>query len=402
MSEAVLAQLAVRADGWPAELWGIDRVLAVVAHPDDESFGLGALIARLVEHGIAVDLLCLTHGEASTVGDVADLRVVRARELIEAAEVLGIGQAWLEALPDGQLGEHRAQLVALIEGHLDGVGALLVFDPSGVTGHRDHQIATEVAEEVADRRGIPSLEWGVASAVAAALSDELGAGLVGLQGRDVVELQVDRARQRRAISCHRSQDPGNPLLGRRLELQGDTERVRVRSAPFDRRLSRFVAAAGELAQPDADFEARTRLLDLLVGFAAGTTWPDGVFGVELTRPYGVHCLHDDPDGWTIATVVLAGNRATPPHDHESWGAAATVTGIERNVRFAGVCPDGLRPLDAQLTPRGAGYLFDAGDIHQASDVTGALTVSIHLLLRGGPEAHQCCREESTGGRRGAG
>ena len=44
---------------WPA-------VLAVVAHPDDESFGLGAIIDKMTSAGAAVHVLCYTHGEAST------------------------------------------------------------------------------------------------------------------------------------------------------------------------------------------------------------------------------------------------------------------------------------------------------------------------------------------------
>ena len=44
---------------WPA-------VLAVVAHPDDESFGLGAIIDKMTSAGAAVHVLCYTRGEAST------------------------------------------------------------------------------------------------------------------------------------------------------------------------------------------------------------------------------------------------------------------------------------------------------------------------------------------------
>ena len=41
-------------------------VLAVVAHPDDESFALGAVLAGFADAGAAVALLCFTHGESST------------------------------------------------------------------------------------------------------------------------------------------------------------------------------------------------------------------------------------------------------------------------------------------------------------------------------------------------
>jgi LmbE family N-acetylglucosaminyl deacetylase len=61
--------------------------LAVVAHPDDESFGLGAILSALSTGGAAVRVLCLTHGEASTLGDSVDLAEVRALELRRAAAV---------------------------------------------------------------------------------------------------------------------------------------------------------------------------------------------------------------------------------------------------------------------------------------------------------------------------
>ena len=56
--------------GHPREPHGLlpawESVLAVVAHPDDESFGLGAIIDRMTSGGAAVHVLCYTRGEAST------------------------------------------------------------------------------------------------------------------------------------------------------------------------------------------------------------------------------------------------------------------------------------------------------------------------------------------------
>jgi mycothiol S-conjugate amidase len=49
-------------------------MLVVIAHPDDESFGLGAVIGQFTAHGTAVHVLCYTRGEASTVNETgADL-----------------------------------------------------------------------------------------------------------------------------------------------------------------------------------------------------------------------------------------------------------------------------------------------------------------------------------------
>ncbi|MFI6402263.1 PIG-L family deacetylase [Streptomyces sp. NPDC050548] len=54
------------------------RVPAVVAHPDDESFGLGGLLALLSARGVPTTVLCFTHGEASTLhAGPGDLRMLR-------------------------------------------------------------------------------------------------------------------------------------------------------------------------------------------------------------------------------------------------------------------------------------------------------------------------------------
>lgn len=83
------------------------RVLAIVAHPDDESFGLGGIIAAFVHAGVPIDVLCFTHGEASALGrqDGQDLGELRASELAAAGDVLGVDRTELLAWPDGGLAD---------------------------------------------------------------------------------------------------------------------------------------------------------------------------------------------------------------------------------------------------------------------------------------------------------
>ena len=141
--------------------WG--AVLAVLAHPDDESFGLGAIIDRMTSGGAAVHVLCYTRGEASTLNQTgADLTRQRARELRQAGAALGVSTVALLDYPDGRLaGVPTVELAA----HVTGLaaryhpGGLLVFDDTGITGHPDHRAATQAAVRAAGLLSLPVLAW---------------------------------------------------------------------------------------------------------------------------------------------------------------------------------------------------------------------------------------------------
>jgi LmbE family N-acetylglucosaminyl deacetylase len=205
------------------------RVLAVCAHPDDESFGLGGIIATMVGWGASVHLLCLTRGERSTlgVGD-GDLATIRTDELQAAGTALGLASVRILDHPDGALASVPSEtLVAEVSESADSTDLLLVFDEGGITGHPDHCRATSAAVTLARRRGIPVLAWTVEERVANALRQELGLAFVGRAPEDIdLHLDVDRARQLEAMRCHRSQIEGNVVPLRRLDLTGDTEPLR--------------------------------------------------------------------------------------------------------------------------------------------------------------------------------
>ncbi|MCX3060635.1 PIG-L family deacetylase [Streptomyces beihaiensis] len=212
---------------------GVRGVLAVVAHPDDESFGLGALLGRLAEAGVPTAVLCFTHGEASTLRAVpGDPHAVRSHELECAAAELGVETVRLSNHPDGALSRiplHR--LVVEVErmwAACHRPSHLLVFDPAGVTGHPDHRRATAAAMLAARTTGATVLAWTVPEDVADRLNTEFGTAFVGRPPSDChVVTPVTRTRQSRAIACHVSQSTGNQVLWRRLELTGDREYVRL-------------------------------------------------------------------------------------------------------------------------------------------------------------------------------
>ncbi len=209
---------------WPS-------VLAVVAHPDDESFGLGAVLAAFGTSGARVTVLCLTHGEASTLHGVpGHLRSVRARELAAAAAALGARTTLLLGYPDGGLGSVcRTALAGDVVDAARDVDAdgLLVFDPSGVTGHPDHAAATAAALAAADVLDLPVLGWTLPADVADRLNHERGTAFTGHASDDIdCEVRVERARQLAAVGAHASQALPTSVLWRRLELLGDREYLR--------------------------------------------------------------------------------------------------------------------------------------------------------------------------------
>ena len=207
-------------------------MLAVVAHPDDESFGLGAVLAAFSDTGARTAVLCLTHGEASTLRCVAgQLHQVRAHELAAAAAALGVSSTSLLRYRDGHLSDECPTLLAgdvidtVRAEHADG---LLVFDPSGVTGHPDHAAASAAALVAADALDLPVLAWTLPAEVAETLNAERGTSFTGHRLHEIeYVIEVDRARQRVAAAAHASQAPPTSVLWRRLELLGNHEHLRL-------------------------------------------------------------------------------------------------------------------------------------------------------------------------------
>ena len=134
------------------------RVLAVYAHPDDESFGVGGTLAKFAAQGYQVVLACATRGEAGEISDPAlatpeNLGQVREGELRASCRALGIAEPRLLDYRDsGMVGTpdnddprsyHRAdpetatrQLVSMIRELKPHI--VITFEPNGGYGHPDH------------------------------------------------------------------------------------------------------------------------------------------------------------------------------------------------------------------------------------------------------------------------
>ena len=132
---------------------GAHRVLAVVAHPDDETFGLGSVLAWASAHGAETAVCCATRGEAGEPAPHSglpneDLPAARTRELREAAALLGVSRVDLLDFADsGMAGEAGPgtlwaapfdDVVAAVLAELEAVRPSVVVTLDAGDGHRDH------------------------------------------------------------------------------------------------------------------------------------------------------------------------------------------------------------------------------------------------------------------------
>lgn len=144
------------------------RLMVVVAHPDDETFGCGSLLLHAAAQGMETAVVCATRGEAGEPAPdsgitQAELPAVREQELYEAAEILGVGRVEMLNFRDsGMAGEPEpGTLVAaplddvrdVIKERIEDFRPSIVVTLEGTDGHRDHvhiRDATLAAVEVAD------------------------------------------------------------------------------------------------------------------------------------------------------------------------------------------------------------------------------------------------------------
>ncbi|OGB68340.1 MAG: hypothetical protein A2Y94_15775 [Caldithrix sp. RBG_13_44_9] len=126
------------------------KLLAIFAHPDDESFGPGGTLARYAYAGHKVGLVTLTRGEAGSVGisktlTANELAGRRTCELHHAVKILGINYLKIGDLPDKKLAEvPDVTGIQLIQNEIDFFkpDALITFHEQGISGHPDHQTVT--------------------------------------------------------------------------------------------------------------------------------------------------------------------------------------------------------------------------------------------------------------------
>lgn len=156
-----------------------EKILVVLAHPDDESFGMGGTLALYASKGHEIHYICLTRGEAGDVDSsfmenyetIADLRTA---ELMCASKHLGLAHVeFFDYCDSGMAGsDANGNVNSLIKAPKEEVvertvryirkfkpDIVLTFDPDGGYKHPDHiyahQITVDAFEKAADGEMFP-------------------------------------------------------------------------------------------------------------------------------------------------------------------------------------------------------------------------------------------------------
>lgn len=205
------------------------RLLAVFAHPDDETFRPGGTLALLARRGVRVEVLTATRGQAGSCGDPVlcareELPAVRERELRCACAALGIQPPRLLDYADGHLQEADTEpIVAHILSVVNEIEpqVLLSFGPDGLSGHPDHIVIGQWAVEVFRRaEGVAAL---YTVAVPKSLAERLGMRQVHPVPDETIALTVDVSSvwetKFAAIRCHATQISSSPMMSAPVERQ---------------------------------------------------------------------------------------------------------------------------------------------------------------------------------------
>ncbi|MEI7554506.1 PIG-L family deacetylase [Candidatus Chlorohelix sp.] len=231
------------------KLQGRARILAVLSHPDDETFLMGGTLAHYARYGHKVQVLCLTGGNQgknalSHLSESCSIAAIRRLELEQACRMLGVELLSVQDLPDGKLSELGVtKLAGVIAPFLHSFQPeiVLTFGPDGLTGHPDH-IATSKATTLAFNRTAPTgaalFYAGLCRSLVKSLSNRMEGSLeniplklVGLPDEKLpfkIDIHQTNRCKWEALTCHRTQSGSFASLNQTdLQLLGEYEYFRL-------------------------------------------------------------------------------------------------------------------------------------------------------------------------------
>lgn len=214
-----------------------DRVMAVMAHPDDAELLCAGALARAKKDGAAVAICVMCRGDKGVAAGsaAADVVEVRQREAREASEVLGAKLFWFGAA-DGELGDDIEARRKLIEIYRQ-FSPTLVITHASEDYHPDHRAAGAIAEAASwmcASRGHVTETKAIEQPPAVWIADTVN--MSGFLPEIYIDVTEQLPIKKRMLSCHQSQ----------LQRSDDTD-----FAPLMELMTRQAQARGSQAGVEA-------------------------------------------------------------------------------------------------------------------------------------------------------
>ena len=138
----------------------LGTIMGIWAHPDDETFSMGGIMAAAIKNGQKVICVTATRGEAGVQDEArwpaSRLADIRTKELESAYNILGMkNHYWLDYADGGcadvDKEEAASRIAKLITEYQP--DSIFTFGPDGMTGHSDHQTVSMWADIAAYKAG---------------------------------------------------------------------------------------------------------------------------------------------------------------------------------------------------------------------------------------------------------
>jgi LmbE family N-acetylglucosaminyl deacetylase len=191
------------------------KVLAIFAHPDDESYGPGGTLARYAQEGHEISLLTFTRGESGTLGiskklSSKKLAALRTCELQCAAKKLGIHHLQIFSFPDKKLSkvnDKRGEQLILKEIQNFEPDLVITFHENTISGHPDHYAVTKWTYETIRRlKNPPKLcYYGLILDQTAKVQQRKLFAIKSQEITHKIDVSATLKQKVKAIQCHKTQ-----------------------------------------------------------------------------------------------------------------------------------------------------------------------------------------------------
>jgi N-acetylglucosamine malate deacetylase 1 len=216
-----------------------ERVLAVVAHPDDAELLCAGTLARAKSDGAAIAICVMCNGDKGQPAKaIKNLATVRRKEMLAAAKVVG-ARLFTCGYPDGTLMDGVAQRRKLIE-VFRVFRPTLVFAHSPNDYHADHRAASAIAEAaswLSASKGYKTRSPALPCPPALWWMDTIN--LIGFEAGFYIEISNHVQVKERMLLCHESQltrgkearfTPLVALMKRQCQMRGAQAEVSAAEA----------------------------------------------------------------------------------------------------------------------------------------------------------------------------